>query len=80
MGFCLSKCNWGTDFTFDKTDFENSKKLESIVSIFAFFIKFLCQSKESPLFLDNPPPPRPIKFSFVLIYPQSVLTGFDGIS
>ena len=34
--------------------FENSKKnLESIVNSFVFCIKILCQSKESPPFLNN---------------------------
>ena len=51
MRFCLSQ--WGPDFTFHKTNFENLKKLESIVIIFVFFIKISYQSKESP-FLNNP--------------------------
>ena len=49
MRFCLCKWNWGTDFIFHKTNFGNSKKLESIVNILVFFIKISCQSKESPL-------------------------------
>ena len=32
---------------FHKTNFGNSKKLESIVNIFVSFIKMPCQSKES---------------------------------
>ena len=51
MHFCLGQ--WGPDFTFHKTNFENLKKLESIVIIFVFFIKISYQSKESP-FLNNP--------------------------
>ena len=50
--FCLCKWNW--DFIFHKTNFENSKKLESIVNIFVFFIKMSCQSKESPLSKQSP--------------------------
>ena len=49
MHFCLCKWNWCTDFIFHRTNFGNSKKLESIVNIFVFFIKISCQSKESPL-------------------------------
>ena len=49
MRFCFCKWNWGTDFVFQKTDFENSKKLESIVNIFVFFIEISSESKESPL-------------------------------
>ena len=50
MRFCLWKWNWGTDFIFHKTSFGTSKKLESIVNIFVFFIKISCQSKEFPPF------------------------------
>ena len=38
-----------------KMDLENSKKLESIVNIFVFCIKFSCQSKESSLFKQSLP-------------------------
>ena len=55
MRFCLCKGNWGTDFIFRKTNFGNSKKLESIGNVFVF-IKISCQSKEPPPpFLNNPP-------------------------
>ena len=42
------KMPFASDFIFYETNFENSKKLESIVNIF-IFIKISCQSKESPL-------------------------------
>ena len=40
---------------FHKTNFGNSRKLESIVNIFVLFIKISCQSKESPPFGPTPP-------------------------
>ena len=36
---------WGTDFTFQKNNFEILKKLASIVNISVFFIEISCQSQ-----------------------------------
>ena len=38
---------------FKRNNFENLKKLQSIVNIFVFFIKISRQNKESPPFLNN---------------------------
>ena len=54
MNFCFCQWKWNTDLIFRKTDFNNSKKLESIVNVFVFFIKASFQSKEFPPFLNNP--------------------------
>ena len=55
MRFCLCQCKWSIDFIFHETNFENSKKLESIVNIFVVFKKISCQSKESLLSKQSPP-------------------------
>ena len=44
--FASTSEKWGTNFIFQKNNFENLKKLQSIV-IFVFFIKVSCQGKKS---------------------------------
>ena len=46
MRFCLYQWKWGTGFIFT---LKIKKKMESILIFLSFFIKLLCQSKESPL-------------------------------
>ena len=65
---CFCKWNWGTDF--HKTNFENSKKLESIVNIFVFFIKISCQNKKSSLSKPSPFKPTP-PFLEKMFHPHS---------
>ena len=45
----------GYQIYISKKYFENWKKLQRIVNLFVFLIKISCQSKESSLFLNNPP-------------------------
>ena len=39
--FCLCHLKWGSDFIFQKTNFENARKLESIVNICLFYKNFM---------------------------------------
>ena len=38
MDFCLNQLKWGTDFMFQKSDFQNLREMESIL-ILVLFIK-----------------------------------------
>ena len=55
MHFLPLPAKMGTNFIFQKNNFENSEKLQSIVNIFVFFVKVSYQSKESLPFLNSPP-------------------------
>ena len=70
MRFCLYQRKWGTDFMFLKNNFENLKKLQSTVKIFAFFMKILCQ-RITP-FLNNPPFSPTSPFLEKIFHPREV--------
>ena len=53
MRFCLYQREWGANFTIQKNDFKNLKKLRSIANIFIFFKNFMPKQRMS-LFLSNP--------------------------
>ena len=64
MRFLPLPAKMGTNFIFQKNNFENSEKLQSIVNIFVFFVKVSYQSIESLPFLNSPPfsSPPPVLF------------------
>ena len=70
MRFCLYQRKWGNDYIFLKNNFENLKKLQSIVNIFVFFIKILCQ-RITP-FLNNPPFSPTSLFLEKIFHPREV--------